>query len=123
MAAAVSDFYVPWASLPEHKIQSSTGSLELNLQTVPKCLPLLTQEWAPQAFHVSFKLETDKDILIKKAQAAIAKNGVHCVVANMLETRKEECVTTSTPHQHACWRCMMRLQIESLDNGMACCGH
>lgn len=90
MAAAVSDFYVPWELLPEHKIQSSGGTLDLQLSNVPKCLGLLTGMWCPQAYHVSFKLETDKDLLERKARGAIDKNGVHCVVANMLDTRKDE---------------------------------
>ena len=93
MAAAVSDFYVPWASLPEHKIQSSAGSLDLALENVPKCLGKLTRDWAPNAFHVSFKLETDSTILLQKARSAIAKHRVHCVVANLLETRKRECAS------------------------------
>jgi hypothetical protein len=31
------------------------------------------QEWAPGAFVVSFKLETDPDMLVKKALGAIHK--------------------------------------------------
>ena len=48
----------------------------------------LTKEWAPHAFHVSFKLETDMDLVVSKARAAIEKYGVHLVVANQLQTRK-----------------------------------
>jgi hypothetical protein len=36
---------------------------------------------------VSFKLETDEVMLMKKAQAALEGTGVHCVVANLLDTR------------------------------------
>lgn len=39
---------------------------------------------------VSFKLETDHDILLKKARSSIAKYGMHCVVANELHSRYEE---------------------------------
>ncbi len=34
MAAAVSDFYLPWADMAQHKIQSSAGPLELTLPKV-----------------------------------------------------------------------------------------
>jgi phosphopantothenoylcysteine synthetase/decarboxylase len=91
LAAAVSDFYVPWGQLPEHKIQSADGALTLTLTNVPKCLGLLRQQWAPGAFFVSFKLETDEAILHRKAREAIAKYGVHAVVANLLQTRKDRC--------------------------------
>jgi len=104
LACAVSDFYVPAAEMVEHKIQSSVehrseeqqegeeeeDGLTLRLQAVPKCLPLLRQEWAPHAFIVSFKLETDPDMLLKKAQGAVARYGVHLVVANLLHTRYRE---------------------------------
>ena len=67
-----------------HKIQSSTG-LVLDLKQVPKMLGKLTKEWAPHSFIVSFKLETDEDLVIKKATSAIEKYGVHLVVANQLQ--------------------------------------
>jgi phosphopantothenate---cysteine ligase (ATP) len=89
LAAAVSDFYIAWSQLPEHKIQSSGGALNLTLTNVPKCLGLLRDEWAPDAFHVSFKLETDEHLLHQKAQGAIVRYRVHCVIANMLQTRKD----------------------------------
>ena len=84
LAAAVSDFYIPEEHLAQHKIQSSSG-LTLDLHQVPKTLHLLTSTWAPQAYVVSFKLETDANILISKAQAAIANYHVHMVVANILQ--------------------------------------
>ena len=53
LAAAVSDYYVPWSEMPEHKIQSATRTdLTLTLRPVPKMLGLLTKEWAPHAFVV-----------------------------------------------------------------------
>eukprot|EP00892_Ulva_mutabilis_P007676 jgi/Ulvmu1/5280/UM022_0074.1 len=87
LAAAVSDFYVPWPEVPEHKMQSRDGKMALTMENVPKCLGLLRHEWAPSAFHVSFKLETDDALLIPKAIKSITAYGVHCVVANMLHTR------------------------------------
>lgn len=84
LAAAVSDFFVPPQEMQEHKIQSSAAvagqgkdrdaaTFELRLKHVPKCLPLLRREWAPHAFVVSFKLETDPDMLLRKALGAIDK--------------------------------------------------
>ncbi|KAL2634562.1 hypothetical protein R1flu_006041 [Riccia fluitans] len=92
MAAAVSDFYVPWNKMEEHKIQSGVGPLAMELAQVPKMLPILRKFWAPNAFCVSFKLETDVEILLKKAHAALIKNDMHAVVANELATRKQKVV-------------------------------
>ncbi|CAA6665100.1 unnamed protein product [Spirodela intermedia] len=95
LAAAVSDFYVPWESMAEHKIQSAGGPLDMRLAPVPKMLSLLRKEWAPMAFCISFKLETDSDILLKKADMALRKYGMHVVVANELSTRKKEVVVVT----------------------------
>ncbi|GIL85353.1 hypothetical protein Vretimale_10645 [Volvox reticuliferus] len=89
LAAAVSDFYIPWNQLVEHKIQSSDGPLVLHLQKVPKMLGVLVRDWVPQAFVVSFKLETDQRILVEKASLALQRYGVHLVVANLLHNRKD----------------------------------
>ena len=70
--------------MSEHKIQSSSG-LTLVLSQVPKILGLLTNEWAPNAYLVSFKLETDANILVDKAVGAIQKYNVDLVVANLLQ--------------------------------------
>ena len=88
LAAAVSDFYVPSEHLSQHKIQSSSG-IDLHLSQVPKKLAELTGAWSPAAFVVSFKLETDSEILMSKARAAIDRYHVHAVVANILQTRKD----------------------------------
>jgi hypothetical protein len=50
-------------------------------------LGIINNVWAPEAFCVSFKLETDEDILIKKATGAIDKYNISLVVANELHTR------------------------------------
>ncbi len=76
--------------MAQHKIQSSTG-LTLELEQVPKVLGKLVNEWAPRAFVVSFKLETDESILFTKAWGAIEKYQVHLVVANILHTRADKC--------------------------------
>ncbi|ESP02885.1 hypothetical protein LOTGIDRAFT_110784 [Lottia gigantea] len=96
LAAAVSDFYIPKADMSEHKIQSSNGPLELKLQLVPKMLEPLVKDWVPSAFIISFKLETDKDILISKSRQALDKYKHQLVIANELEKRKREVTIVST---------------------------
>ncbi|XP_057767538.1 phosphopantothenate--cysteine ligase 2-like [Salvia miltiorrhiza] len=95
LAAAVSDFYVPWESMAVHKIQSSSGPLDMRLAQVPKMLLVLRRDWAPKAFCISFKLETDKEILLKKAGAALEKYNMNMVIANELLTRKEEVIVVT----------------------------
>ncbi|KDO43119.1 hypothetical protein CISIN_1g021381mg [Citrus sinensis] len=95
LAAAVSDFYVPWKSMAEHKIQSGSGPLDMQLLQVPKMLSVLRKEWAPMAFCISFKLETDAEILLEKADMARKKYGMHAVVANELLSRKEQVVVVT----------------------------
>ena len=105
LAAAVSDFYIPKAKRSLHKIQSQdygTGGSEatvtvdadncltLKLHPVPKLIPALRKLWAPDAFTVSFKLETDTNILRHKAMLAMKRYGPHMVVGNILKTRHEK---------------------------------
>ncbi|TRY91490.1 hypothetical protein DNTS_029470 [Danionella cerebrum] len=88
LAAAVSDFYIPASEMPEHKIQSSNGPLQISMKMVPKMLSPLVKDWAPQAFIVSFKLETNPSILLEKAQHALETYKHQAVVANVLDTRR-----------------------------------
>lgn len=88
LAAAVSDFYIPASAMPEHKIQSSNGPLQLSLNMVPKILSPLVKDWAPQAFVISFKLETDASILLDKAKKALDTYRHQAVVANVLDSRR-----------------------------------
>ncbi|KAF7089747.1 hypothetical protein CFC21_092634 [Triticum aestivum] len=92
LAAAVSDFYVPWDSMAKHKIQSAGGPLEMRLSQVPKMLSVLRDQWAPLAFCVSFKLETNSDILVQKANMALNKYKMNIVVANLLATYKDQVI-------------------------------
>ncbi|XP_057442472.1 phosphopantothenate--cysteine ligase 2-like [Lotus japonicus] len=95
LAAAVSDYYVPWKEMVEHKIQSGSHLLDVKLVQVPKMLSVLRKDWAPLAFCVSFKLETDSSILLTKAGTALEKYKMHAVVANELSTRKEQVVVVT----------------------------
>ena len=102
LAAAVSDFYLPPADTPEHKIQSGAHGkgvgadpdvevgLTLRLVPTPKLMRELKVEWCPAACVVSFKLETDVGLILSKAAAAISTYGVDGVIANVLDTRHTE---------------------------------
>ncbi|GAA5975845.1 hypothetical protein JCM10908_005299 [Rhodotorula pacifica] len=92
LAAAVSDFFIPYTKMSEHKIQSGKGSLVIEMDQVPKVLKTMVDEWANEGFVVSFKLETDPAILIPKARQAIERYGHQIVVGNLLATRKHEVV-------------------------------
>ena len=117
LAAAVSDFFVPQDRMVEHKIQSNEEfsksaqgaqgdvhapsartegrKLVIDLEPVPKFLKQLVDGWAPEGMIVSFKLETDPSILVKKAQYALDKYAHHLVIGNLLLTRKWEVVFVS----------------------------
>lgn len=78
------------------KAAGSAGGLTLELRAVPKVLGAIKMgregepAWAPDAFAVSFKLETNGAILLAKATGAIAKYGVDVVCANLLQSYKRE---------------------------------
>lgn len=92
LAAAVSDFYIPRSERADHKIQSKANEngFVLNLRPVPKVIGLLRNSWTPDAFVVSFKLETDEEILWQKAENAVEKYGCHLVVGNLLQSRHKK---------------------------------
>ncbi|XP_045496534.1 phosphopantothenate--cysteine ligase [Colias croceus] len=95
LAAAVSDFYIPKDSIPTHKMQSESGAPVIHLHLVPKMLAPLVNLWVPNAFVISFKLETDENLLIPKARAALDKYKHKVVVANMLQTRHQRVVVVT----------------------------
>lgn len=102
LAAAVSDFFLPSSRIPEHKIQSQEhgGKLVVDLEPVPKFLRRLVDSWAPIAMIVSFKLETDNTILIKKARTALERYNHQLVIGNLLQTRKYEVVFVTPDNEH-----------------------
>jgi len=88
-AAAVADFYVPYQDMSQHKIQSRDmpdNCLQLKLHQTPKCLKALRLDWCPNAFLVSFKLETDPSIINEKVNDAITKYKIDVVLSNLLST-------------------------------------
>ena len=64
----------------------------MDLEPVPKFLKRLVDSWAPIAMIVSFKLETDHTILIKKARTALERYNHQLVIGNLLQTMKIEVV-------------------------------
>jgi phosphopantothenate-cysteine ligase len=54
-------------------MQSEAGPPTICLKLVPKMLEPLVNIWVPNAYVVSFKLETDEDLLIDKARGALNK--------------------------------------------------
>lgn len=116
LAAAVSDFFVPSDQMVEHKIQSTEDfnqqdgntneenmpaariegkRLVIGLEPVPKFLKTLVDAWLPEGMIVSFKLETDPQLLVKKAEYALKRYSHHLVIGNLLATRKWEVVFVS----------------------------
>ncbi|ODV60058.1 phosphopantothenate--cysteine ligase CAB2 [Ascoidea rubescens DSM 1968] len=101
LAAAVSDFFIPVSKLPQHKIQSSVnnlssnGQLIINLDPVPKFLKRIVDDWSNNSLIISFKLETDQNILINKAKLALKRYNHNLVIGNLLQTRKKEVVFVS----------------------------
>lgn len=111
LAAAVSDFFLPSSRVPEHKIQSQDhgGKLVVDLEPVPKFLRRLVDSWAPIAMIVSFKLETDNNILIKKARTALERYNHQLVIGNLLQNRKHEVVFVTPQHDE--WIKLSKAQI------------
>lgn len=95
LAAAVSDFYIPFNKLPKHKIQSNVNGLNIELKPVPKLLGKLKESWCSNAFIISFKLETDVNLLEQKCKLALNLYKHDLVVGNLLNTRKNHVVIYS----------------------------
>ena len=69
---------------------------------VPKFLKNLVEDWAPECMVVSYKLETDPDLLIAKANMALDRYQHDLVIGNLLATRKWEVVFVA-PNQPEEW--------------------
>ena len=68
------------------------GPPSVQLSLVPKMLKPLVSQWASKCLVVSFKLETDPEILLSKSVTALDKYGHDLVIGNILDTRKKEVV-------------------------------
>lgn len=69
------------------------------MKMVPKILSPLVKDWAPHAFVISFKLETDASILLDKARKALDTYRHQAVVANVLDTRRGYVVVVTPDSQ------------------------
>ncbi|PLB52542.1 DFP-domain-containing protein [Aspergillus steynii IBT 23096] len=81
---------------------SNSKKLVIDLDPVPKFLHRLVDGWAPDgSMIVSFKLETDPNLLVYKAQTALKRYSHHLVIGNLLSTRKWEVVfvTPDAPYE------------------------
>lgn len=74
--------------LPFVSLRMLFSPLQLSMNMVPKILSPLVKDWAPQAFVISFKLETDATILLDKARRALDTYRHQAVVANVLDSRR-----------------------------------
>jgi len=93
MCAAVSDYFIPVSEMTTHKIQASDANagLQINLTSTPKMLG----EWRksyPNVGLISFKLETDFNMLEKKVDGSFKKYGSAFIIGNLLDTRYEEII-------------------------------
>ncbi|KJP87021.1 hypothetical protein AK88_03303 [Plasmodium fragile] len=85
LCAAVSDFYIPFAKLSKHKINSETNeTLSLRMQLAPKFYKL-TKEYFPLLNLCMFKLEDDEQALLSKSNERI--RFADLLVANLLDQR------------------------------------
>merc|ERR1711862_931254 len=55
-------------------------------------LGTLSQEWAPDAFIVSFKLETKDELLEPKALSSMNAYGQHIVIGNLLRNHQDQVI-------------------------------
>jgi phosphopantothenate-cysteine ligase len=88
-AAAVSDFYIPHDKMAEHKIQSRNvpiGELHLVLQQTPKMLGKIKTEWCPEAMLITFKLESDPNVINQKVADAFRLYNMDMVLSNLLNS-------------------------------------
>ena len=69
--------------------------MQITMKMVPKMLSPLVKEWAPEAFVISFKLETNPDILIEKSRRALEKYRHQVVIANLLESRRTSVIVVT----------------------------
>ncbi|XP_047049358.1 phosphopantothenate--cysteine ligase 2-like [Lolium rigidum] len=92
-SSCYSQYPPPPPGRAKHKIDAAVGPLNMQLSQVPKMLFILRNHWAPSAFCVSFKLETDPDILLQKA---LRKYGMNVVVANELANYKDVVVMVTS---------------------------
>ena len=70
--------------------------MKIDLFPVPKKLGVI-KEINPAAFAISYKLETDVEILDSKATMSLKKYKMDMVIANLLQTFQKECTIYRMP--------------------------
>ncbi|NWH42117.1 PPCS ligase, partial [Chloropsis hardwickii] len=75
------------------------GGSPITMKMVPKMLSPLVRDWAPEAYVISFKLETDPQILLDKSRQALEKYRHQVVVANVLESRRTSVIIVTRDSQ------------------------
>ena len=86
LAAAVSDFT---CTAEPGKIDSSVALSQIKLEPVVKVITKVTRTWAPNVTTISFKLETDESLIVRKA-AKYFDQGVGAVIGNELHSRRHK---------------------------------
>jgi hypothetical protein len=79
--------------MAEHKIQSrniTDGELQITLQQTPKLLGKIKSEWCPEAMLVTFKLESDNDIIYHKVTDSFNFYHMDYVVSNLLQSYEQK---------------------------------
>ncbi|KAB8236969.1 phosphopantothenate--cysteine ligase CAB2 [Aspergillus alliaceus] len=88
----------------ETKPPTHSKKLIIDLDPVPKFLHRLVDGWAPDgSMVVSFKLETDPNLLVYKARTALERYAHHLVIGNLLSTRKWEVVFVTPEFPYERW--------------------
>ncbi|PYH47817.1 phosphopantothenate--cysteine ligase CAB2 [Aspergillus saccharolyticus JOP 1030-1] len=99
---ALSDIYT--GGLEPQPEPNRSKKLVIDLDPVPKFLHRLVDGWAPDgSMVVSFKLETDPNLLVYKAQTALQRYAHHLVIGNLLATRKWEVVFVTREPPYERW--------------------
>ncbi|OKL62778.1 hypothetical protein UA08_01856 [Talaromyces atroroseus] len=99
------DVYTGYNESEEQQQQpNKSKKLIVDLDPVPKFLHRLVDGWAPEgSMIVSFKLETDPNLLVYKARASLQRYAHHLVIGNLLSTRKWEVVFVTPEPPHERW--------------------
>ncbi|XP_048182199.1 phosphopantothenate--cysteine ligase isoform X3 [Corvus hawaiiensis] len=83
----------------DNDVDAAATEGRITMKMVPKMLSPLVRDWAPEAFVISFKLETDPQILLDKSQQALEKYRHQVVVANVLESRRTSVIIVTRDSQ------------------------
>lgn len=92
------------------------GKLLIYMDPVPKFLRRIVESWAPKAMLVSFKLETDNNILLQKAQQSLERYKHQLVIGNLLQTRKQEVIFVTPQNKSGSAVCLDKNTTNTLES-------